>query len=112
VWVEKALRHHLVERPRRKSTGNLADVLRTLRRCGINLVLRLRKPAHVVAEMASSVHQRVERCEIACARVQAKEVETDTLERGDALGKIRRRLFAPRAQPLRVDGAGRSETGE
>ena len=56
---------------------------------------------------ARGVHQRGERREIAGARVQAQEVETDALERGDALGEVRRRRFAPRSQDLGVGRPGR-----
>ena len=50
--------------------------------------MRLGKPAHVLTEMASGVHQRVERREIACASVQAKEVEAPSVLTGAAPQRV------------------------
>ena len=51
--------------------------------------------------------QRRERREVARAGVQAQKVEPDPLERGDALGEVRRRRLAPRRQHF---GVGRRRT--
>ena len=67
----------------------------------IGFLLSVRESIHILAKKTRRVHQRRERREIAGARVQSQQIETDALERGDALAEMRRCRFAPRTQARR-----------
>jgi hypothetical protein len=77
--------HASLRRPRSLPRSDVAT------RGALGLPLRIRESAQVLAKQARGVHQGSERREIAGASVRAEEVETDGLERGDALGEMRRR---------------------
>jgi hypothetical protein len=70
------------------------------------------EPAHVLPKQPCGIDERRERREIARAGVQAQQVETNALERRDALCQVCRGSTAPRLEHIRVNGAGRGERRE
>src|SRR5437773_11058497 len=67
--------------------------------CGaLGLSLRLRESAQVLAKEARGVHQRSERGQILRVGVQTEKIETDTLQRGNAVGEVRLRCRTARSQ--------------
>src|SRR5688500_16604380 len=68
----------------------------------LDLPLRLRESVQVLANPACRIHERGERREVARARMQTQQVETDALERGDALREMLLRRIAPRSQYVSV----------
>ncbi len=75
----------------------------------LDFPLRLRETAEVLADGARGVHQRRERGKVGGGGVQAQEIEADALERGDALGEMRRGRLLARGQRVGVRRRGRNE---